>query len=127
MKRLKQLVIGAVLALGFGILAAPSSSYAINVFEPCNTSSTAANSAVCADAGKAQSNDFINTIVNTLLYILGAIAVIMIIVGGIMYVTSGGDAGNVKKAKDTILYSVIGLIVAILAFTIINFVVAAFI
>ena len=65
-------------------------------------------------------------IVNIMLFIIGAIAVIMIIYGGIRYVTSGGDSSSVKAAKDTILYAVIGLIVAILAYAIVNFVVTSF-
>lgn len=69
----------------------------------------------------------IKTIVNVMLFILGAIAVIMIIIGGIRYTTSNGDASNTKAAKDTILYAVIGLIVAILAYAIVNFVVDAFV
>lgn len=65
-------------------------------------------------------------VVNTILYVLGAIAVIMIVIGGIRYVTSGGDASGVTAAKNTILYAVIGLIVAILAFAIVNFVARSF-
>lgn len=65
-------------------------------------------------------------VANVLLYVLGAIAVIMIIYGGIRYVTSGGDSSHVKAAKDTILYSVIGLVVAILAYAIVNFVLTSF-
>lgn len=63
------------------------------------------------------------TITNVLLFILGAIAVIMIIVGGIRYVVSGGESSAVKGAKNTILYAVIGLVVAILAYAIVNFVI----
>jgi hypothetical protein len=70
--------------------------------------------------------DNLKTIVNVLLFILGAIAVIMIIIGGVRYTTSNGDASAIKGAKDTILYSVIGLIVAILAYAIVNFVLGAF-
>ncbi len=62
------------------------------------------------------------TIVNVLLFIIGAVSVIMIIVGGFRYVTSGGDQAHVKAAKDTILYAVVGLIVALLAFAIVGFV-----
>lgn len=62
------------------------------------------------------------TITNTLLFILGAIAVIMIIIGGIRYVVSGGDSTSITGAKNTILYAVIGLVVAILAYAIVNFV-----
>lgn len=65
-------------------------------------------------------------IVNIMLYILGAIAVIMIVIGGIRYATSNGDSGSIKSAKDTILYAVIGLIVAILAYSIVNFVLDSF-
>jgi multisubunit Na+/H+ antiporter MnhB subunit len=68
----------------------------------------------------------IKNIVNILLYILGAIAVIMIVIGGIRYTTSNGDSGNIKSAKDTILYAVVGLVVALLAYSIINFVLQSF-
>ncbi len=54
--------------------------------------------------------------------ILGGIAVIMIVFGGFMYTTSAGDAGKVKNAKNTILYAVVGLIVAIFATAIVSFV-----
>lgn len=70
--------------------------------------------------------DQIRTVVNILLYILGAIAVVMIVIGGIRYTTSNGESSSIKSAKDTILYSVIGLVVAIMAFAIINFVLTAF-
>ena len=66
------------------------------------------------------------TIVNALLYVLGAVAVIMIVLGGIKYTTSNGDASAVTSAKNTILYAVIGLLVAIFAYAIVNFVVKSF-
>jgi hypothetical protein len=65
----------------------------------------------------------IGVIVNLLLYIAGAIAVLVIIYGGIRYITSTGDATRIKQAKDTVLYAVVGLIVAILAYAIVNTVV----
>ena len=69
--------------------------------------------------------DSIKLILNAVFGIIGVIAVIMIILGGISYATSQGDPGKVKKGKDTILYGVIGLIVALLAFAIVNFVLGA--
>ena len=63
------------------------------------------------------------TIVNAVVGALAMVAVIIIIIGGVNYMTSAGDAGKVKKAKDTILYGVIGLVVCVLAFAIVNFVV----
>jgi hypothetical protein len=68
----------------------------------------------------------VKIIVNILLYILGAIAVVMIVIGGVRYTTSNGDSSAISGAKNTILYSVVGLIVAILAYAIVNFVVDAF-
>ncbi len=67
-------------------------------------------------------NDIISTIINIFSLIVGVVAVIMIIVGGLRYITSGGDSGNVTGAKNTILYAVIGLIVVALAQFIVRFV-----
>ena len=64
-------------------------------------------------------------ITNTILYIVGIVAVIMLIIGGIKYVVSGGDAKKVTDAKNTVLYAIIGLVIAFLAFAIVNFVIAA--
>lgn len=66
----------------------------------------------------------ITNIVNIMLYALGAIAVIMIVIGGIRYTTSNGDSNGIQSAKNTILYAVAGLVVAILAYAIVNFVVS---
>ena len=60
-----------------------------------------------------------------ILYIVGIIAVIMLIIGGIKYVVSGGDAKKVTDAKNTVLYAIIGLVVCFLAFAIVNFVIAS--
>ncbi|RWZ78380.1 MAG: hypothetical protein EOT05_01280 [Candidatus Microsaccharimonas sossegonensis] len=65
------------------------------------------------------------TIVNILLYLIGAISVIMLIIGGIRYTVSAGDSGNVTAAKNTIMYAIIGLIVAFLAYAIVNWVLKA--
>lgn len=65
---------------------------------------------------------FITSIINILLFLIGAIAVIMIIVGGIRYVTSNGEQASITGAKNTILYAVVGLVVAVMAYAIVNFV-----
>ena len=62
-------------------------------------------------------------IINAVVGVLALVCVVVIIIGGINYMTSSGDAGKVKKAKDTILYGVIGLVVCVLAFAIVNFVI----
>ena len=66
-----------------------------------------------------------NTVVNVLLFIIGAISVIMLIWGGIRYTTSAGNSNNVTAAKNTIMYAIIGLIFAFLAFAIVNWVLVA--
>jgi hypothetical protein len=66
------------------------------------------------------------TITNVLLFILGAVSVIMIIIGGLRYVISGGNATAVTAAKNTILYAIVGVIVALLAYAIVNFVLGSF-
>lgn len=66
--------------------------------------------------------DIITTIINVMLFIAGALAVIMIIYGGIRYITAHGDEKQVKVAKDTIVYSVAGLIIAIIAYALVTFI-----
>ena len=78
------------------------------------------------DGNTTDLNANITRVINLLLFIIGAVAVIMIIIGGIKYVTSNGDQGSVQSAKNTIMYAVIGLIVAIIAYAIVNFVVTTF-
>lgn len=63
-------------------------------------------------------------ILNAVIGVLGIVAVIVIIMGGVGYMTSSGDANKVKKAKDTILYGVIGLVIVALSFAIVNFVIS---
>lgn len=64
----------------------------------------------------------LNTIINVVIGVVGFIAVVMIILGGVQYTTSAGDTAKVTKAKNTIMYGVIGLVIALLAFAIVNFV-----
>ena len=85
----------------------------------------AQNGAKLVDGGgsaKQDLPDIITTIINVMLFIAAALAVIMIIYGGIRYITAHGDEKQVKVAKDTIVYSVAGLIIAILAYALVTFI-----
>lgn len=62
------------------------------------------------------------TVVSVMMFILGALAVIMIIYSGIQYVISVGDSGKIQKAKNTLIYSIVGLVVAMFAYAIVDFV-----
>ena len=64
----------------------------------------------------------LRTIINWVTMIVGILAVIMIIYGGVMMMISMGDPGRNKKARDTILYGIIGLIIVLLAYAIVNFI-----
>lgn len=77
----------------------------------------------CTNDNGAGFNSLIKTIVNILLLIIGAASVIMIVIGGMRYTLSNGDSSAVKGAKDTILYAIIGLIVASAAYAIVNWVI----
>ena len=66
-------------------------------------------------------------VTNVLLFIIGAVSVIMLIIGGFRYVTSQGDQTQMQSAKNTILYAVIGVVVSIAAYAIVSFVVTQFI
>lgn len=68
-------------------------------------------------------NEYIKLAINVFSVVVGIIAVVMLIVGGLKYITSGGDSGNVTGAKNTILYAIIGLVIVALAQVIVQFVI----
>ena len=119
-KHFLPIVAVAIFAAVAFLTPVPVSANAID--EACVADPT---SPICADSTSV--NDIVMIVVNTLLFVIGIISVIMIIIGGIMYATSSGDSGQITKAKNTILYAVIGLVIAFLAFAVVNWVVDLFI
>lgn len=115
---LTRFLVGALLFSPVKALADATSSL-------CSGAGGSIKGSSCDTPGKslAGKSGYVSGITNTLITIAGAIAVIVIIIGGIRYITSTGDATRVKQAKDTILYGVIGLIVVIMAYAIVNFVI----
>ena len=126
MKRIKYIILTLGIIAGFGLAALPSSvgARALDVFDDA-CSGSASTTALCEDRNNEQIQGFVKNLVNVMLYVLGAISVIVIIFAGIFYVMSMGDATAITKAKNTLLYAVIGLVVALLAYAIVNFVLAA--
>jgi hypothetical protein len=127
MKRIKYILLTLSLIGSFGLFAL---SPIVGAVDPYNCSqypdpAAADYPLICKDQNK-DITDTVKTTINVILYILGSLAVIMIIYSGILYVMSGGDANNVTKAKNTLMYSIIGLIVALLAYAIVNFVITTF-
>lgn len=123
MKRIKNilLILAIITGISFPILT-PSVGAVDPLQESCEGAD--ADNLICKAINDETDTvpNLIKTIVNILTYIIGTLSVIMIIVGGLMYTTSAGNADSIKKAKSTILYAVIGLVVALLSYAIVNFV-----
>jgi hypothetical protein len=81
-------------------------------------------SQITSDDADSSVATIINTVIDIFSIIVGAVSVIMIIFGGLRYITSAGDSANVTAARNTILYAVVGLVIVIFAQTIVKFVVA---
>lgn len=94
-------------------------SASAQVSEGINTATTSEMKGKSID-GK---DGLIKTVVNVLLWAVGILSVIMIIFSGFRYITSAGDASKTKSAQSTLIYSVVGLIVAIMAYAIVNMVI----
>lgn len=67
-------------------------------------------------------DNVVKNAINTALFVAGVVAVVMIIFASIQYLTASGDSAKSKKATQTIIYAIAGLIVVMLAYSIINFV-----
>lgn len=126
-KTYKQALLGLLIApvLAFGALALAPVTPASAV---CDETNPSLSSGVdCAKPTGASGTLFgegsiFTTVVNILLFIIGIIAVIMLIIGGIRYTLSGGETKAVQDAKNTILYAIIGIVVAFLAYAVVNWV-----
>ncbi len=128
-KGLQGLLVVPVIALGISLATPVTQSVSAADCDTANLSAT--SGADCAQGNDQQSDLFgsegvFRTITNVLLFIIGAVAVIMIIIGGLRYTISGGDSSAVTAAKNTILYGVVGVVVAILAYAVVNFVLGSF-
>jgi len=121
MKKIKQFILAGFMVMGIGAVALPATVGAIDVFPQC-TNNSAKDTAVCGSANKDEAESLVKNIINLLLYVVGAVSVVVIIAAGLMYVTSTGDSGRVTKAKNMLMYAVIGLVVAFLSYAIVNFV-----
>lgn len=111
-----------VSTLGINIFISTPTSATDNI---CNNSNVSPEVKAAAGCGGTTGtlDSALTSILNAIILIMGIVAVIFIIIGGVNYMTSSGDSNKTKKAKDTILYAVIGLIICALAFAIVNFVI----
>lgn len=91
------------------------------------------NSEACANADEAQkaalgcetdstAPSVVEGLINGIISVVGIVAVIVIVVGGQRFIVSQGDPSKITAARGMIIYGVVGLIVALLAFAVVNFV-----
>jgi len=114
----------AVFTLGLAGLIFIPTAHAISA-DICTSSASTEVKAANGCYGNAGGNiqNAVTVALNAIIGALGIVAVIFIVVGGVNYMTSAGDAGKVEKAKKTILYAAIGLIICALSFAIVNFII----
>lgn len=120
-RRVTKIILAALVALGIGgtalTMTGGSEAVYADGLSTMNEFVSGAN-----DGNKTDLMEVLKVVINVVIGVVGLIAVAMIVVGGINFTTSQGDPQKTKKAKDTILYGVIGLVVALLAFAVVNFV-----
>lgn len=126
---MKRLIATLVIALGLAFpavaLVPAVSTGAVDIIPVCDDQ--ASNTDACKAVKKGQSSenpvvDIIKTTIEILSYIIGAVVVIILIVSGIRFVTSQGDAQGVAQARSAIVYSLIALVVVVLARVIVGFI-----
>lgn len=127
MKRFIQILSAAAVSVGAMALVATPLPQAEAACSGANCVRQGANKANTGGGNVSTLDQGIRTVTNILLFLIGAISVIMIVIGGIKYTTSNGNADQTKSAKNTILYAIIGLVVAILAYALVDFVIDAFV
>ncbi len=129
MKKLLLNVVAAVLTvLAMSGVATMSPAYAVTCLDGVTVKDKITDCPEYAGTEIADTADLtsiVHTIINIIIGIVGFVAVVVMILGGISFITSQGDTTKVTKARNTILYGVVGLIVALLAFAIVNFVLSS--
>jgi hypothetical protein len=89
----------------------------------CDTNPTALG---CPGSGRTTvfgADSIFNNGIAVFIGVIASVSVIMVVIGGLRYVLSGGDSAGIKSAKDTILYALVGLAVSLVAFAIVSFVI----
>jgi hypothetical protein len=115
------LILITLITFSAPVLVTTGTAAAVDVFQSCNGAGS--GSAVCQDAGSQEGNNgnnnpvikIIKAAINVLSYIIGAAAIIGLVVSGIRLMTAGGDSQAVASARSAAIYSLIGIAVVILA------------
>ena len=143
-RRIRYLLLGVVILLSFSGMAVSTlvsaetldsadTSNTTNSADTGDTSSSSGATDIACQAISGQSdcsgnssgslsiNKIVSMIVNVLTYVVGAVSVVMIIIGGFKFMTSAGDAQKVASARNSIIYALVGLVIVVLAQVIVHF------
>lgn len=121
-----------ILALGLPVFAMSATSHAVNITPICSGKvggTSASNTSVCKDVNtqsKSNKNPILNilkTALNIISYVAGIAAIILIVIAGITFMTSGGDPQSVSSARNTIIYAIVGIIILVVSQAIITFII----
>jgi hypothetical protein len=111
------------LTVGIGIVAADPALAASAKDEICAGVGAASGTGGCTTkSGEPTVDSIITSVVNILSLFVGILAIIMVIYSGFKYVTSGGDSGKISSAKNTLIYAIVGIVVAAVARPLVQFV-----
>ena len=124
-ERVKTAVFAAGLALaGIGAVMVPAgATYASPATNAVSSGVKATG--LASGAGSVDLKSKVKSIINTILYVVGILSVVIVIYGGVQYTISTGDQSKVTSAKNTIIYGLVGLAISILAYAIVNFVITS--
>ena len=121
------IVVGLVASLGVVALVGTTTVNAD--CDPTSGISGAINDSCTLGSGQQSKlvgqGGMVTDIINIMLFVIGILCVIMIIWGGLRYAISAGNSANVTAAKNTVLYAIVGLIIAFLAFAVVNWILGA--
>ena len=129
MKKIMKTVLAAVMLMAGLVGLGQSAVYAesLDVCTGCANGEFDAETCIaagCSDQDTTAPGVAIN-LINVVLGVMGVVAIFVVAIGGVMYATSGGSVDRISTGKHLVMYGIIGLVVALLAFALVNFVISA--
>lgn len=118
------LIAGLLVAV---VLLLPAPTEAVNLFGDACSQDGAQGSAACSGTGTSGSNPIVNTLnrITVLVAVISGVAAVLLLgVAGFLYATANGDSGKIETAKNTVIYTVVGLFIIVFARVIIGFVIS---
>ncbi len=123
--KLTKLAVAFLALFGLTSVSLAPATYADTICDNPNISEEVKKSSGCSGGSSTDLSTVIGNILKAVIGIAGLVAAVYIVIGGVQYITSTGDSGKIAKAKNTILYALIGLVVCALAFAIVNWAIGA--